>query len=229
MSVIRRERADYYKEWYLKNKDRILAEAKTPTKRLANRERQRRRKQRLREETQRNNEKFIEENGLVEHPTYNGFYGTKESRVFSSKAAFGSIRELKPVLNKCNNGYYMMRCGVDENGKAYQISWHRFIAEIFIPNPNNLPEVNHKDLDKGNNCVDNLEWTTHYDNVQHAADGGVMGREYLIENVKTGKKVKIKNLSKWCKENGVHPVSAYDVIKGKQKLTKNRTYSLKKL
>ena len=187
----------------------------------------RRRKQRLREETQRNNEKFIEENGLVEHPIFKGFYGRKDSRVFSSKGAYGTIRELKPVCQKSNNGYYMMNCGRDENGKAYQIGWHRFIAEIFIPNSNNLPEVNHKDLDKGNNCVENLEWMTHYDNCQHKTSA--MGREYMIENVKTGKKVKIKNLSKWCKENGVSRRCAYDVIEGKQKVTKNSTYSLKRL
>jgi len=106
MSVTRS--ADYYKEWYLKNKDRILAEAKTPTKRLVARENQRRRKQRLREETQRNNEKFIEENGLVEHPIFKGYYGSKDGSVFSNKGAGGTIRQIKPILNKHNNGYYML-------------------------------------------------------------------------------------------------------------------------
>jgi len=180
-----------------------------------------------RKEQEQKNLKFIEENELVEHPRYKGFYGRKDSRVFSNKGAYGTIRELKPVYQKSNNGYYMMNCGRDKNGKSYQISWHRFIAEIFIPNPNNLPQVNHLDEDKGNCRVDNLEWSTHLDNVRHSQDH--WGREYMIENVKTGKNVKINNLSKWCKENGVSRRCAYDVIEGKQKVTKNSTYSLKRL
>lgn len=44
------------------------------------------------------------------------------------------------------------------NGKIKAISIHRAVAQAFIENPNNLPQVNHKDENKLNNCVDNLEW-----------------------------------------------------------------------
>lgn len=61
------------------------------------------------------------------------------------------------------NGYknkkgYLMLCLYDkpQNGKWYPI--HRLIAKTFISNPDNLPQVNHKDEDKNNNCIDNLEW-----------------------------------------------------------------------
>lgn len=49
---------------------------------------------------------------------------------------------------------------------------HRLVALAFLPNPDGLPEVNHKDLDKTRNAVDNLEWATGCGNQQHAAKRG---------------------------------------------------------
>ena len=51
--------------------------------------------------------------------------------------------------------------GLTKNHKQVTFSVHRLVAETFIPNPNNLPCVNHKDENKYNNSVDNLEWCTH--------------------------------------------------------------------
>lgn len=63
---------------------------------------------------------------------------------------------LKPFLNK--RGYLMV--DIRHPGYRKSISVHRLVATAFIPNPDNLPEVNHKDEIKTNNSVDNLEWCT---------------------------------------------------------------------
>ena len=65
-------------------------------------------------------------------------------------------RILKPM--KCTNEYEEVCISVGRKRKVHLI--HRLVAEAFIDNPNNLPQVNHKDEDIKNNNVDNLEWCT---------------------------------------------------------------------
>ncbi len=67
-----------------------------------------------------------------------------------------SKKYLKPSRNK--NGYMMVELFNEKEGKNKLV--HRVVAEAFIPNPNNYPQVNHKDENKLNNNVTNLEWCT---------------------------------------------------------------------
>ena len=60
------------------------------------------------------------------------------------------------------------------NGRNRLFKIHRELAIAFLPNPNNLPQVNHKDGNKLNNSLDNLEWCTAKDNIQHAVDNGLL-------------------------------------------------------
>ena len=75
----------------------------------------------------------------------------------------GKIR--KPVVTKL--GYQQIKIV----GKMYLL--HRLIAIGFIPNPNNLPEVNHKNGIKTDNRVENLEWCTKSENIRHAIKTGL--------------------------------------------------------
>ena len=60
-------------------------------------------------------------------------------------------------------------CAIKVPGKGWRgVSVARLVAMAFIPNPDNLPEVNHKDYDRTNSSVDNLEWITHADNVRYS-------------------------------------------------------------
>lgn len=62
-------------------------------------------------------------------------------------------------------GYYRVQLYKNNKKRNYRI--HRLVAEAFIDNPENKPHVNHKNLDKSNNCVENLEWVTWQENNRH--------------------------------------------------------------
>lgn len=66
------------------------------------------------------------------------------------------------------DGYKEVHLQQSDENKSYYARVHRLVAEAFIPNPNNLPQVNHIDGNKMNNCVENLEWCTAKENTQHA-------------------------------------------------------------
>lgn len=67
----------------------------------------------------------------------------------------------------------------ESTNKREDVYIHRITAELFIPNPNNLPEVNHLDNDRGNNKVTNLEWISRIDNFNYAMTNGNMKRDSL--------------------------------------------------
>ena len=90
---------------------------------------------------------------------YEGLYEVSDlGRVKSLK--YGKERILKPQKN--TRGY--LKVALCKDGKVEQPKIHRLVAEAFIPNPNNLETINHKDEVKTNNTVGNLEWMSVKDN-----------------------------------------------------------------
>ena len=77
--------------------------------------------------------------------------------------------KLKPKLDRY--GYHKVVLSV--NRKLFYRTVHRLVAETFVPNPNNLPQVNHIDGNKTNNAITNLEWVTNRENVLHAHSTGL--------------------------------------------------------
>lgn len=75
-------------------------------------------------------------------------------------------KEKIKALTKDRKGY--LKVFISKNCKHKNLRVHRLVAQAFIPNPHNLSQVNHKDEDKNNNCVDNLEWCECQYNVDYS-------------------------------------------------------------
>ena len=113
---------------------------------------------------------------IKEIPGYKGYTASDDGKVYGKSGV-----ELKDVL-KVNYVY------VRVNGK--NVRKHRLIALAFIPNPDNLPEVNHKDCNTQHNWASNLEWCTRSDNVIHEFNTGGLTTEHMsrIAKLSTGGK-----------------------------------------
>lgn len=84
-------------------------------------------------------------------------------------------RILKQCINHARGGYAQVTLTHTVGGVRTVVSGkvHRMVALAFIPNPDGLPEVNHKDSNKLNNTVDNLEWVTRSENGKHSYRSGL--------------------------------------------------------
>lgn len=94
---------------------------------------------------------------------YEHYFVTTDGKIFSQ--AYGSLKELSPWLDS-KKRYFMI--DLSKKGTVYKHLVHRLVAQAYIPNPDNLPEVNHKDGNCQNNHVSNLEWVTRQENINHS-------------------------------------------------------------
>lgn len=142
--------------------------------------------------------------------------------------------------NVSKNGYVYVV--LSNNGKLTTKKIHRLVAEAFISNPNNLPQVNHIDGDKSNNVVTNLEWVTAKENAEHfwrnldneehqkhRIDGQQKAKAYRKTNAKKVIRLadnKIYNsIHEAAVENGTSISLIFKVCKGKRHTTAGYSWS----
>jgi len=104
-----------------------------------------------------------------------------------------------------------------------QIKLHRLLGKAFIPNPLNKPEINHKDGNKLNNDLSNLEWCTHAENMAHAINNGLCksGEDCTYSKLTKNQVIEIRKkyvpykypCSKLASEYGVNEGTIYYVVK----------------
>ena len=130
---------------------------------------------------------------------YEGIYQINEygfikslSRVVKNNGSYsGSIRKKERILKHSINRYGYCVITLQKNGVRQFKLIHRLVSETFISNPNKYKEVNHKDLDKSNNHISNLEWCSRSYNINH----------YYQNSNKTSKYKGVSYSSdrnKWC-------------------------------
>lgn len=135
---------------------------------------------------------------------YEGLYQVSNLGRVKSLSNIKSKREKLLKLTLRTNGYYMVI--LYKNTKRAAKNVHRLVAETFIPNPDNLPQVNHKDEDKTNNCVGNLEWCDSKYNINYSMGKAVKCIETgIIYNSLTeasnDNKIDLGLLSRVCGKN----------------------------
>ena len=94
----------------------------------------------------------------------NGDVFSKDRTVIYSNGGKRTFKSQKISPQKHKSGYFRISVQVNKQKRTFTL--HRLIAMAYIPNPDNLPFINHKDCNKINNNIDNLEWCTHLYNNQ---------------------------------------------------------------
>ena len=140
-------------------------------------------------------------------------------------SSFGRVRSVKGhyytnFINK--KGYLRVQSRI--NGKRTTKLVHRLVVQTFIPNPNNLPQVNHKDGNRTNNNVSNLEWCDNSYNQKYREKFGIsnaeaLGSPVLAINLTTLEVSQYPSQKEAGIVLGFFPQHISDVIKGKQKQT----------
>lgn len=159
-------------------------------------------------------------------PGYDGYQATTDGRIraIDRVCSSGKKRHGRVLKQKTHDGYQYI------NFHRVPVAVHRLVALAFIPNPESKKCINHKDLNRANNNVDNLEWCTHSENAKHALAHGRLihlqrGHDFVRGEKNNNAKLSdelVRNLrskiSTWveakqyARNNGLSPSSVWRAI-----------------
>lgn len=168
-------------------------------------------------------------------PEFMGRYCVNELGEIFSMVSKGNIQlspvcKLKPADNK---GYKRVALRYRGDSTSYNKYVHRLVAEMFISNPGKLSDVNHKDGNKSNNVVSNLEWCSRQHNVTHAWETGLSTSEmlkfkgmttYYGTSLTNGTMVEVKG-KQALKDAGYDPTNVIRVCNGERGSHKGMTWT----
>lgn len=161
----------------------------------------------------------------------------------------GAVKSLARVDAKGNNRVEKILKGIPTsdgylrvhlciNTKRIKKPIHRLVAETFIPNPDNKPQVNHIDEDKTNNTLDNLEWVTAKENVNHGT--AISRRAYKQRlsqkgkvvtaiDIATGEHNTYTSMKECARCLNINAAGIYQVLKGNYRHVKGYTFKHKEV
>jgi hypothetical protein len=151
-------------------------------------------------------------------PGYEGYYeisdlgNVKSVQRFVQHATYGSRHTPERILKLKTDkyGYIQIRLCKDRIHNHYLV--HRLVALVFVPNPKNLPQVNHKFGDKSDNRASSLEWVTGKENTEHAILTGLMPKAKRGSESHNAKKIGQYDL-------GNNLIKVYECIREAEKET----------
>lgn len=135
------------------------------------------------------------------------------------------------ILKGCKDTDGYLYAGLYKNNIRCCKKIHRLVAQAFIPNAENKPQVNHIDENKTNNNINNLEWMTAKENTNHGTRTERMAKMRSIPiiaiNLKNGESTDFCSAKECARQLGLDPSNIAKVLKGRYKQTSGYTFKYK--